>query len=317
MAYVIYIVFIYERMMGAHCVVGRVVAARGGFYRVQAEGVGAVDCRLRGKLKRKGAFSDIEGGACVGDIVHVSLFAENGGQIVGMVEEVHKRANLLLRPRIANIELCVAVLATQEPVYDLLLLDKILLIAAYNGIEAAICFNKADLAEEGLAALLEVYRLAGFKVVLVSALTGQGLADLRLLLDNKIAVLAGPSGVGKSSLLNVLLPDYQGSVGDISTRLQRGRHTTRHVSLLSLPNGGLVADTPGFSLLDLPGELKAKNLSIMYPEYKNIALNCRFLSCLHRYEPDCAVKEKLAAGKTDRGRYERYLRIIDEIEVRR
>ena len=293
---------------------GLVLAVRGGFYRVLAADE-QLECRLRGKLKRKGALADIAGGVSVGDWVQISRNRQESGEMAGMVENVLPRSNLLPRPRIANVELCIAELAAREPLYDLLLLDKILLTAAYYHIGSAVCFNKEDLANDDLPNLAEAYAKAGFTVLLTSALHGQGLDSLRQLLENKVSVLAGPSGVGKSSLLNVLVPEYQAAVGDISSRLQRGKHTTRHVSLLPLPGGGLVADTPGFSLLELPPELKAKDLPHLYPEYAAPAAACRFLGCLHRHEPGCAVKEQVASGILDSGRYERYLRLLGDLEA--
>jgi len=294
---------------------GLVLWGRGGFYRILLED-GPVDCRLRGKLKRRhtqmvAAETD---GVCAGDAVRVSLFPQGENEYNGMVEAVLPRKNFLPRPRIANIDISVAVLAARDPACDLLLLDKILLVAAHYGINAAICFNKADLDGGDLPALVALYRDLGFAAVAVSAKTGQGLDELKLMLRDKVSVLAGPSGVGKSSLLNWLLPELMAPVGDISARLHRGRHTTRHVSLLSLPAGGLTADSPGFSLLDLPADLTAERLPLLYPEFSRYAGDCRFLGCRHRNEPGCAVKENVRQGRINAGRYERYLRLAGELK---
>jgi len=294
---------------------GLVLWGRGGFYRVLLES-GAVDCRLRGKLKRQHTqvTSPEVSGVFAGDTVRVSLFYQGENECNGMVEKVLPRKNFLPRPRIANIDISVAVLAARDPECDLLLLDKILLVAAHYDINAAVCFNKADMDVGVLPALVELYRSIGFLAIAVSAKTGQGIDDFRLMLKDKVSVLAGPSGVGKSSLLNRLLPDFMAPVGDISVRLHRGRHTTRHVSLLPMPDGGLTADSPGFSLLDLPADLTTERLPLLYPEFSRYADGCRFLGCRHHKEPGCLIKENVRQGRIDSGRYERYLRLASELK---
>ena len=290
---------------------GLVLSAYGGFYQILTAGV-EYPCRLRGKLKRHRAKDDGSGGVYAGDQVIISL-PDNAE---GMVEEVLERKNFLPRPRIANIDQAVAVFAAKEPVYDLLLLDRILVTAAFYGLKPAICFNKADLAEADLAPLVQLYQNCGFAVVLASATAEQGMAELCELLRGQASVLAGPSGVGKSSLLNALIPGLDIPTGEISERLQRGKHTTRHVRLWPLPKGGFVADAPGFSLLDLPTNLEPDQLAGFYPDYLDLANGCRFLGCCHKDEPDCAVKAALQTGQLDAERYERYLRLYAELAGR-
>ena len=294
---------------------GLVLSAYGGFYQVLADDA-EYQCRLRGKLKRHRAKDDGTGGVYAGDQVIISLPPNGNTDAEGMVEEVLERHNFLPRPRIANISQAVAVLAVREPVYDLLLLDRIMVTAAFYGLKPAICFNKADLAGPDLEIVVRLYQSCGFKVVKASATAEQGLAEFYELLQGEVSVLAGPSGVGKSSLLNALIPGLEIPTGAISERLQRGKHTTRHVRLWQLGNAGLVADAPGFSLLDLPVDLKANQLPDLYPDYRALAGQCRFLGCYHKDEPDCAVKASLAAGQLDAERYERYCRLLSELTER-
>ncbi len=298
-----------------------VVSGYGGFYQALPEGGGtAVNCRCRGRLKKSG------GGIQIGDHVLISLLAEQGeNEVGGMIEQIMPRRNCLIRPHIANIDQAVIVLAWHLPDYDLLLLDRMLLMCRLAGVEAVVCLNKADLMlpqeEADLAAIRAAYAAAGCEVLAVSAAQGT-LGPLRELLSGKRSVLAGPSGVGKSSLLNCLLPTEYAETGMVSERLRRGRHTTRYVRLLPLswdPAGGMLADTPGFFVLDAPAAVDQDMLPRLYPEYlrlQDAADGCRFDGCRHDREPGCAVRAAVAAGGLDEGRYQRYLRILHEIQTR-
>lgn len=281
---------------------GRVIESVGGFHTVVFDDGAAVVCRARGRLKRDGAI-------LVGDRVAVGTA---GGDRV--IERVEARTSELIRPPIANVDLAVVVMAFARPEPSWELLDRILVSVAKAGLDAVVVMNKRDLAgrsEEEAA--FRPYRLAGYPVVATSVKEGAGLDRLREVLSGRISVFAGPSGVGKSSLLNELIPGAQLETGDVSEKARRGRHTTRRVGLLALPGGGWVADAPGFSTLDL-GLMEPRMLGGCFPEIDSRAAACRFTGCLHRSEPDCAVKEAKEAGKIDPGRYERYLRFLAEVE---
>ncbi len=292
---------------------GLILSSFGGFYTVLSQEK-EHKCQLRGKLKKKRFSDDGLSGVFVGDKIQFSLATD--GESYGMIEALYPRQNFLPRPKIANIEQAIIVMAAKEPDYDLLLLEKILITTAFLGIKAAICINKIDLADHDLNPILEPYQKAGWPITLVSTYTDQGINQFKKLLTGKISVLAGPSGVGKSSILNAILPEANIAVNAISDRLQRGKHTTRSVSLLPLAEGGFVADAPGFSLLDLPLALKKDDLSDYYPEYKALGEQCRFLGCNHQNEPDCAVKLAVEKGELALSRYQYYLRFLAEIAER-
>lgn len=283
---------------------GTIVKGHGGFYFVESGGQ-IYTCRLRGKLKRQ------PGGILVGD--RVSFLPLPGRE--GAVEAILPRQNQLLRPKIANVEQAVLIFAAATPEPDWLLLDKLLLFCYQAGITARICFNKADVATESFLKGVETYRQAGFDTLLASALQGQGVETLRDWLKDRVSLVAGPSGVGKSSLLNAVDPSLGLETGEVSRKLGRGRHTTRMVELFSLRIGGWVADTPGFSLLELPQQLTPSALAQAYPEMARLQ-PCRFESCLHRKEPGCLVKEKVACGEISQDRYARYLYLLEELEQR-
>ena len=279
---------------------GVVTKAYGGFYYVSVGGE-TLQCTLRGVLKHRKV--DVR----VGDLV--TVMRSSGGAVV---EEVFPRKNVLVRPPVANVDRVIMVFAVKDPDPSLMLLDRFLIQSWHEAVKPVICFNKRDLLPDGEIDFIEVYALAGYTVLQTCTVNGLGIQGLRELLLEGITVFAGPSGVGKSSLLNAVQPGLSLKTGEIGQKIKRGKHTTRHVELILLESGGLVADTPGFSSLHLP-EIKKEDLCFHYPEMERFIGNCRFTGCLHRVEPNCAVKEAVSVGKIDSGRYGRYLEILNEL----
>lgn len=283
---------------------GRVVRSHSNVYYVDT-GDEVLECRPRGRLRYR------DERVTAGDLVRVS----RAGPGLGAIDEVLPRRNALTRPPVANVDQVVVVFSFHEPELDLGLVDRFLVLAAAADLPAVLCFNKVDLATpDEVATVRRVYEPLGYRFVAVSARTGQGLEDVRRLLAGRVSVLAGPSGVGKSSLLNALRPDLGLRTGEVSRKVRRGTHTTRHVALIPTGSGGMVADTPGFSQLELK-DVKPVDIAWYYPEIAALAPSCRFHGCLHRAEPDCRVKAAVAAGEIDRGRYERYLSLLGEAEA--
>jgi ribosome biogenesis GTPase len=283
---------------------GIITKAYGGFY-FASDGKELWRCSLRGVFRHRKV--DV----LVGDRVAI----RPKGAFQGVVERVYPRRNSLVRPPVANVDRIVAVFSVCDPEPLPALLDRVLIQAESQNIRQVVCFNKIDLAPGGPADIADVYTAAGYTVVRTSAREGAGVETLKELVGEGITVFAGPSGVGKSSLLNAIQPGLLLRTGDIGHKLKRGKHTTRHVELLSLEAGGMVADTPGFSSLFLP-DVKGRELIFFYPEMEKYVNECRFKGCLHRAEPDCAVKAAVAGNKIDRGRYGRYLEILDELMER-
>lgn len=286
---------------------GRVIKAVGGFYDVQADGGAIFRCRARGRLRKDGE------GLYVGDVVQFTPL--HGTQ--GVLEKPEHRRTLLKRPAIANTEQVVIVCSPQEPPLSVQFLNRLLVLAESRLIQPVICLNKTDLpgSIEALKLLKEAFHAAAYPLVLTSALDGRGLRELKELLRGRISVLAGPSGAGKSSLLNRLLPGATLRTAEVSEKLQRGRHTTRQVELLPLAEGGYVADTPGFSQLDLE-DVDRTSLPALFPEFRKISACCRFAGCGHHEEPDCAVKQAVLEGVLPAVRYEHYLVFLKEVAIR-
>lgn len=286
---------------------GVLLKGYGGFYYVYAEDR-VWECSLRGRFRVK--VQDF----LPGD--RVKILPNEGDKAT--IEAVEPRRNALIRPTIANVDQAILVFAMTSPKPDLNLLDRLLIQVTYEEIEPILVFTKFDKFQEAAfttgseeLAITNVYRKIGYTVFEVSNKTGQGIEDVGTRLKEKISVLAGPSGVGKSSLFNALSPGKKLKTGELSLKSKRGRHTTRHVELMVCA-GGLVADTPGFSSLFLPN-MSRLELAECFPEFAERRSQCRFSSCIHDKEPNCAIKEALATGEISPSRYEHYLIFLQEI----
>lgn len=285
---------------------GTIIKALSGFYYVD---VGAeqepITCRGRGKLRHQKITP------LVGD--HVAITVTEDG--TGMVDEVLPRSNQFQRPMVANMDQLVILASGAIPVTDPFLIDRMVSLAEYKGCQPIICFNKCDL--EPATQLVELYQKAGFQSFAISAQTGEGLDQLLGVLDGKISAFTGNSGVGKSSVLNALCPQFGLKVGQVSEKLGRGRHTTRHVELFRV-GGGLVADTPGFSAFDVEQmELIPKEeLANTFREFRPYLEQCRFVGCAHVKERGCAVREAVDNGAIAPSRYQSYVRLYDQVKSR-
>lgn len=278
-----------------------------GFYYVLEKPPGKIwECSLRGRLRlQKQTFFPGDWVICTGrdEVLQTAV-----------LEEVLPRRNELIRPAVANVDQVLIVMALEEPEPDLQFLDRLIIMALYHKVSPILCFNKADLVSAQEAADLQAkYEKTGFPIYIISAVKGWGIPELKENLVNKISVLGGPSGVGKSSLMNTLVGDISLLTGEVSRKTSRGRHTTRHVELIPLPEGGFLADTPGFSRIYLPRELKREDLINYYPDFLRYHASCKFNTCLHREEPSCGVRTAVEKKLLDLGRYERYLEILTEV----
>ena len=282
---------------------GRILKGIGSFYTVLGEDGAEYVCRARGLFRKQG-ISPVPG-----DRVEFSLPTMKSD---GYLQEILPRKNKLVRPAVANVDSLVIVLAASSPKPDPLLLDKLLLQCQVLGVEPILVLNKIDEAdEEACAAMLSQYAGAGAKLAYVSAHTAEGLAQLKALLQGRVSCFAGQSAVGKSSLINALIPELELEVGELSRKTERGKNTTRRAQLWPV-FGGAIVDTPGFSLLDAQ-ELEPSELCKLYPEMQPYTGLCRFAECMHIKEPDCAVKDAVSAGQINRERYDRYVLLAEEL----
>ncbi len=279
---------------------GRIVRSLSGFYDVQTPS-GIITCRGRGIL-RKGNQSPL-----TGDLVEITV--EQGR---GMVEKILPRKNRFIRPAVANMDALVVFAANVNPVTEPYLIDRVAAIAGDQDVEVYLCLNKCDL--DPAIDLERIYKNAGFSVILASAQTGQGVEELRKLIDGKFTAFTGNTGVGKSSMLNALCPELSLPTGEVSEKLGRGRHTTRHVELYCLGENTYVADTPGFSSFDTDqmDVILKENLQYAFREFGAYMGGCQFHDCTHRQEPGCGIRQAMEEGKIEKSRYESYLRLYEK-----
>lgn len=281
---------------------GIIVKGIGGFYYVKTD-QGVVQCRARG------LFRDENITPLIGDKVKIRISSEDNN---GYIEEILPRTSQLLRPAVANITQAILVMSIKKPNINTWLLDKFIVMAEHEGLNIVICLNKSDLDKNEINNLMEVYRKAGYKVIVTSSKDNIGIEELKASLKDNISVFAGPSGVGKSSLLNIIDEKFKLETGSVSVKSERGKHTTRHVELLELEENTFVLDTPGFSSLALDFVEDESQLRLYFREIHEHGKNCRFQSCLHDKEPDCAVKAAVKANIISEERYNNYILLLEE-----
>ncbi len=287
---------------------GIIMKAIAGFYYVNI-GKQTIECRARGIFKKR-KLSPL-----VGDRVEISIDKEDDTK--GRIEEVFKREVELVRPPVANVTQALIVFAIKSPDPNINLLDKLLAICEYRGLRATLCFNKVDLVSaEAIKEAEDIYKLAGYNVISTSATNSISIEELKEALKDEITVFAGPSGVGKSSLLNEIQEGLKLQVGELSKKIARGKHTTRHSELIELNSGGMVVDTPGFTSLDI-NEIEVDDLGDCFIEFHEVAGPCKFSNCKHINEPGCGVKKALTAGEISRSRYSSYTYFLNKLEEHR
>lgn len=288
---------------------GKIVKGISGFYYVHVVESGIYEC------KAKGIFRQQKMKPLVGDDVEIDIISEE--KKTGNVAAILPRKNALIRPAVANVDQALLIFAAASPNPNFNLLDRFLVMMGRQDVPVILCFNKCDLiTEEHQQEIASIYEASGCKILFVSAKKELGLKKLQEILEGKTTTVAGPSGVGKSSLINLLAPEACMETGEISKKIERGRHTTRHAELIQLKGDGYIMDTPGFSSLYLP-EMEKEELQDCYPEFAAYEPYCRFQGCSHISEPDCGVKEALSEGKIHPVRYENYCQLYGELKDRK
>ena len=279
---------------------GQIVKALSGFYYVDT-GESLYQCRARGIFKKEGLTP------LVGDFVKITIQDEEEG----VVEEILPRKNEFIRPPVSNVDIFIVTVAAASPEPNLEMTDRFLVTAEIADADACVCINKDDLSSVQAKRIAGVYK-GIYPVVTMSALTGEGLSELRALIAGKSAAFAGASGVGKTSLIALLIGDEGLETGDVSAKTGRGKHTTRHVEIFTLPDGTKVYDTPGFSSFEtaMASDLAEINIDAMFPEFQDYLGKCRFNDCRHENEPDCAVRNAHKDGKIKHSRYDSYLKLL-------
>lgn len=288
---------------------GKIIKGIAGFYYVHMVHSGIYEC------KAKGIFRNKKIKPLVGDDVDIEILDEENK--LGNISNIFPRKNELLRPAVANIDQAIVVFAIAAPMPNLNLLDRFLVMMERSEIETIICFNKVDLVnEDEVMNYKDIYVNAGYHVIFTSTLQNMGIENVYRLIKGKTTAFAGPSGVGKSSLLNALMPEANSRTGEISEKIKRGKHTTRHTEIFHVCDDTYLMDTPGFSSL-YTNDFECQDLKWYFREFAEYNETCRFKGCVHVNEPDCSVKQALAEGKIHEFRYDNYRLLFDEIKNRK
>ena len=281
---------------------GKIIKGIAGFYYVHVVHSGIYECKAKGIYRNKKIKP------LVGDNVEIEILDENNK--IGNIVDIKQRENELIRPAVSNISQAFVVFAIAEPMPNLNLLDRM----EKNDIDTIICFNKIDLIEEEqILKMKDIYVKAGYHVIFTSTKSGTGIEDVKRLLEGKTTAFAGPSGVGKSSLLNAIMPEANSQTGSISEKIKRGKHTTRHSEIFHIGEDTFIFDTPGFSSLYV-NDFEKEDLEKYFREFRRFSNQCRFVGCAHENEPDCAVKEAVEIGEISIERYNNYVLLYDEIK---
>lgn len=288
---------------------GKIIKGIAGFYYIYAEDGNVYECKAKG-IFRKDNFKPL-----VGDNVEITVLNEEEKE--GSVTSILPRRNSLIRPAVANVDQAFLIFAMENPKPNFLLLDRFLIMMKQQEIPTVICFNKKDVGEkEEMEKLYEIYTGCGYRVVLSSTYEGEGMDEIHEILKGKTTVVAGPSGVGKSSITNCMQGEVQMETGEISKKLKRGKHTTRHSQVIPVEKNTFLVDTPGFSSLYLT-DMKEEELRDYFPEFVMYEPQCRLQGCMHIHEPGCAVKKALSEGKISQQRYDNYLALYEELKEKR
>ena len=285
---------------------GKIIKGIAGFYYVHVEGHGVYEC------KAKGIFRKDHVKPLVGDDVIVDVLDEE--EMLGNIRQILPRRSALVRPAVANVDKALIIFAIVKPNPNFNLLDRFLIRMERQKLPTIICFNKQDIASaQEKEALRHSYETCGYKVLFMSALENEGIEEVRKLLTGKTTTVAGPSGVGKSSLINKLVPTANMKTGDISVKIERGKHTTRHSEIIALGEGTYIVDTPGFTSLEI-SEITKEELGQYYPEFVQYEPYCKFSGCAHINEPSCGVKDAVAEGRISKERYDNYKTLYQELK---
>lgn len=285
--------------------IGKIIKGIAGFYYIWGENDKLYECKAKGVFRKDGVKP------LVGDNVIIQVIEED--KALGNVEKILPRENVLIRPAVANVNQAMVIFAMADPMPNLNLLDRFLVMMEWQGVDTVICFSKQDkVSKEEEEELCERYRKCANEVCCISNEDGTGIEKVKEILKGKTTVLAGPSGVGKSSLVNSIYPEAQSETGTISEKIGRGKHTTRHSELFHIGHKTFIFDTPGFSSLKVP-EVPKEELHFYFTEFTPFEGQCKFQGCSHIHEPDCRVKEQLEKGEICQSRYDNYIQMYEEL----